>query len=217
MFLFSPLKLRPAVVAVAALLLFPLSAPPALAWESACAEFQFPKVWFDGKFQVLYGFERMPPEEGPHYNGRRWETKPVRESQYHRLAGWGATSGYRVTPGEVARGATGWSGTMRTGNKRCVSLADVRPGEKFVFYMVPGVGAGARDQDGIFLRDAFQQSRPVLSSTRPSLPQKSGGASGEQSTTRAASFIKRRINKHSSRRSGDGTGDSAAPAAGRGG
>ena len=152
MFLFSlpKLKSRPAVVAAAALLLFPLSAPPALAWESACAEFQFPKVWFDGKFQVLYGFERMPPEEGPHYNGRRWETKPVRESQYHRLAGWGATSGYRVTPGEVARGATGWSGTMRTGNKRCVSLADVRPGEKFVFYMVPGVGAGARDQDGIF-------------------------------------------------------------------
>ena len=137
MFLFSlpKLKSRPAVVAAAALLLFPLSAPPAAAWESACAEFQFPKVWFDGKFRVLYGFDDIPPTHGV-VDGRH---KLIPDPPYNRLTGRATRADdYHLPPGHIARGAGAWSGTMRTGNKRCVSLAEVRPGEKFVVYMLPG-------------------------------------------------------------------------------
>ena len=163
MFLFSlpKLKSRPAVVAVAALLLFPLSAPPAAAWESACAEFQFPKVWFDGKFRVLYGFDDIPPTHGV-VDGRH---KLIPDPPYNRLTGRATRADdYHLPPGHIARGAGAWSGTLRTGNKRCVSLAEVRPGEKFVVYMLPGT---MPESAGVFLRNASGQSGSLLSPARP--------------------------------------------------
>ena len=40
-----------------------LAPVPSFAWTHVCLHFVSPYVWFDGKFQVLWGFDEVPPDE----------------------------------------------------------------------------------------------------------------------------------------------------------
>ena len=129
-------KIRAAVVAAfAALFVFALPSVPAAAWDEVCVHFIAPKVWFDGKFQVVYGFDDIRADDARYSayslmvgrvensSGGSYEVDPHYEHNDER---------YRM------RGRAEWSPTMRSGNRRCVSIGEVRNGEKFAVFLMPG-------------------------------------------------------------------------------
>ena len=108
--------------------------PAAVAWDEVCLDFVAPQVWFTGKFQVLYGFDQLPPYDGftrayEFLTGQRYDyltgkrehgrsKKPIANKEQYMARGW-----------------TDWSLLMGVGSKRCASIRDIRDGEKFVVFM----------------------------------------------------------------------------------
>ena len=119
--------------------------PAAFAWTHVCLDFVFWKVWFDGKFQILYGFDEMPPLEGEVQAGGVYAYEHLTAYLYD-----GRSYDQYRRRRHNARDRTVWSPTLRAGKKHCASIAPIRAGEKFVVYLIPGPSVISSEEYGVF-------------------------------------------------------------------